>query len=366
MTNIPAITPSQIRSVLDYYSSQVRNVCFHGAPGLGKSEITAQWCRDHAAANGWTFVQAGKGVTIDAPENTFGFIDLRLSTVDPLDFKGSPMLNKEAGFTEYLTSSILPNVERHGKQGVLFLDELPDASGMTLAAASQLILDRRVGTSYILPDGWLIIAAGNRKEDNASAKRLPSQLANRFGHFEIKGSVPDFTKYLAGRGSDGRLAAFLRLRPELLHYRENKDSVAYPTPRSWVAADEVLRNSPDDRDFREALIGSFVGAGAASELEGFLAMATQLTSWKAIVDNPQTANLPEAGSSQAVAAMFALIGMVCNRVDTATIDQAIAYIERMPEDFQVTFMLDLQTKSPELMDTLAVSGWRSRHNNVAV
>ena len=365
MSNIPNITPSQIPAILTYYAASNRNAYFHGAPGIGKSMITAQWAKEYATANGWTFVQAGDGVTIDDPENTFGFIDLRLSTVDPLDFKGSPMLNKEEGFTEYLKSSILPDAQRHGKQGILFLDELADAAGMTLAAASQLILDRRVGTSYILPEGWMIAAAGNRREDNASAKRLPSQLANRFGHVTVNADVPDFAKFLNSQGSDGRLAAFIRLRPELLHYRENKDQVAYPTPRAWVACDEVMR-TVTDQDMRETLTGSFVGTGPASELEGFLAMASQLTSWNAIVADPATANVPEAGSSQAVAAMFALIGMVCNKVDRDTIDQAVAYVERMPEDFQVTFILDMQQKKPDLMDTAAVSGWRSRHNNVAV
>jgi hypothetical protein len=366
MANIPSITPSQIAPALDYYMANFRNAYFHGAPGIGKSMITAQWCKDHAKAHGWTFVQAGGGVTIDDPDMTFGFIDLRLSTVDPLDFKGSPMLNKEEGFTEYLKSAILPDEKRHGKHGVLFLDELADAAGMTLSAASQLILDRRVGTSYVLPDGWLIIAAGNRREDNASAKRLPSQLANRFGHFNVDADVPDFTKYLASQGSDGRLAAFIRLRPELIHFRENKDQVAYPTPRAWVAVDEVLKNITDDKGFRETMIASFVGSGPASELEGFLAMASQLTSWNAIVSDPLTANLPEPGSSQSVAAMFALIGMVCNRVDNATIDQAMAYVGRMPQDFQVCFMLDLQNSKPDLMDNLSVSQWRSANNNVAI
>jgi hypothetical protein len=64
--------------------------------------------------------------------------------------------------------------------------------------------------------------------------------------------------------------------------------------------------------------------------------------------------------------MFAIIGMIVNRVDKDTLPAAITYIERLPDDFQVTFMLDLKAKDPAFFDTLTVSGWRARHNDIAI
>jgi MoxR-like ATPase len=52
----------------------------------------------------------------------------------------------------------------HGKQGILFLDEITSAPPTVSAAAYQLILDRRLG-DYVVPEGWVIFAAGNRQGD---------------------------------------------------------------------------------------------------------------------------------------------------------------------------------------------------------
>jgi MoxR-like ATPase len=45
---------------------------------------------------------------------------------------------------------------------ILFLDEITSAPPTVSAAAYQLILDRRLG-DYVVPEGWVIFAAGNRQ-----------------------------------------------------------------------------------------------------------------------------------------------------------------------------------------------------------
>ena len=59
------------------------------------------------------------------------------------------------------------------------------------AAAYQLILNRRVG-QYTLPDNVYIVAAGNREADKGVTYRMPSPLANRFVHLEIKVDFDDW------------------------------------------------------------------------------------------------------------------------------------------------------------------------------
>jgi len=53
------------------------------------------------------------------------------------------------------------------------------------AAAYQLILNRRVG-KYVLPDNVVMVAAGNRESDKGVTYRMPTPLANRFIHLEMK------------------------------------------------------------------------------------------------------------------------------------------------------------------------------------
>lgn len=109
-----------------------------GAPGIGKSSIVKQI----------------------AQQKDVGFIDLRLALMDPTDLKGIPFYDKESHTALWAPPAFLP---REG-EGILFLDELNSAAPAVQSSAYQLILDRRVG-EYVLPDGWAIVAAGNREGD---------------------------------------------------------------------------------------------------------------------------------------------------------------------------------------------------------
>jgi MoxR-like ATPase len=62
-------------------------------------------------------------------------------------------------------------------QGLVSTSAPPTVS----AAAYQLILDRRLG-DYVVPEGWVIFAAGNRQGDRGVTYSMPAPLANRFSH----------------------------------------------------------------------------------------------------------------------------------------------------------------------------------------
>lgn len=75
---------------------------------------------------------------------------------EPSDLRGIPFRDSNNGEkVEWAVPSMLPNSETHGKQGILFLDEITSAVPSVSAAAYQLILDRRLG-EYRVPDGWAI------------------------------------------------------------------------------------------------------------------------------------------------------------------------------------------------------------------
>lgn len=82
------------------------------------------------------------------------FRDVRAGQLDPVDMRGLPRITSDQ--TEWVPPKFLPT----SGNGILFLDELTSAPQMTQAACYQLVLDRRLG-EYMLPDGWVVIAAGN-------------------------------------------------------------------------------------------------------------------------------------------------------------------------------------------------------------
>lgn len=211
-----------------------------GPPGIGKSSIVAQT----AAAHG------------------LGFIDLRLSQLAPTDLRGLPVADEAAGLSRWFPPEFLP---RDGA-GVLFLDELNLAPPAMQGMAQQLILDRRVG-SYVVPDGWFIWAAGNRKEDRAAVFDMPAPLANRFLHLEVEPDLESFKAYALANGVHEHIIAFLAFRPTLLH-RLDPQQPAWPSPRSWEMAGRLYSAGLD--------LAPAVGAAAAAEFRAYLTLYQDL------------------------------------------------------------------------------------------
>lgn len=136
-----------------------------GPPGIGKSCIVKQV----------------------AGELGIGLIDLRLILLNPIDLKGLPALDRENQKAVWYQPKFLPNQERDGQQGILFLDELPNAPTTVQSAALQLVLDRAIG-NYRLPPGWKVIAAGNRAIDRGGTFALISP--DRLCHTAFMGNGP--------------------------------------------------------------------------------------------------------------------------------------------------------------------------------
>jgi len=65
--------------------------------------------------------------------------------------------------------------------------------------AYGLIHERRIG-EYTLPDGSVIVAAGNRAEDNALVRPMSSALVNRLVHVHLRVSTGDWLEWAAGAG----------------------------------------------------------------------------------------------------------------------------------------------------------------------
>ncbi len=215
-----------------------------GPPGVGKSSVVSQ-------------VTGSSGLDL---------VDLRLSQLAPTDLRGLPVARE--GVARWYPPEFLPQEGR----GVLFLDEINMAPPALQGIAQQLILDRRVG-SYRVPDGWFIWAAGNRKEDRASVFDMPAPLANRFVHFSVAPDLDSFKAHALTAGIDEKILAFLAFRPGLLH-RPDETRPAWPSPRSWMMADRLLRAGLD--------VAPAVGAPVAAEFAAFTSVYSALPDLDAI------------------------------------------------------------------------------------
>jgi hypothetical protein len=362
---LPTITPSQISRVLERNLQTGENTFFHGASGIGKTYLVEEFAKAKAAELGLEFLDVSQGAVPKDPAKTYGYIDFRVALMDALDVKGAPFLDKEKEVTRFLANSILPNVERHGKQGFISFDELSQGATSVTNALSQIFLGGKIGDSYIFPKGWQIGATGNRKEDNAGTNKIGAQILNRFSNYEVIPDANDFARFLLDHGSDGRVGAFCRLKEELLQDYTRGD-IAFPSPRKWVAVDREV-SEIEDHAFLELQVAAHVSVGVAAEFMGFIEITAQLPSFSSIVGDPKEAKVPTPGDKAATAASFAIVGMCAGKqLNEGNIDAVFTYIERLPEDFQVTFALDVMANHTDLQATLAFSTWRSKHGNFAV
>jgi hypothetical protein len=298
-----------------------------GPCGVGKSQIVGQVATDLE----------------------YNFLDVRAVQLDPVDLRGLPRIASDQ--TEWVPPKFLPTT---GK-GILFLDELTSAPQMTQAGCYQLVLDRRLG-EYLLPDGWVVIAAGNPASERGVHFAMPRPLRNRFVHLELEADLDDWCKWAVKARIRPEIIAFLRFKPELLHAADTTaDANAWPTPRSWEMASNVLcgvakrRNAvllSGTSEFEAQLLDGTVGEGTTSELIGFLRQFRQLPSIDEILLNPTTAPVPTETSAQI--AVATALGRV---MTDNSIGRGLTYLDRMPTEMRVMAVRDAAAREVAITHT---------------
>jgi len=221
-----------------------------GGPGIGKSSIVKQ-------------VVDELGMDLERC-----FKDQRLQQIDPVDLRGLPFPGDD-GRLEFHPPSFLPEEGR----GVLFFDELNLAPQQVQAAAYELVLDRKLGDDYQLPDDWVVVAAGNRAGDRAFVNPMAAPLANRFIHWEVVPELEDWKKWAYEVGVRSEVIGFLNFKSEMLYkFDLERNEEAFPTPRTWEKVSKLM----DDGLMGERELASAVGVGSAAEFMAFLRIKEDL------------------------------------------------------------------------------------------
>jgi hypothetical protein len=280
-----------------------------------------------------------------ADDLEYDFLDVRALQLDPIDFRGLPRIADDT--TQWVPPKFLPT---SGK-GILFLDELTSAPQMTQAACYQLVLDRRLG-EYVLPDGWVVIAAGNPASERGVHFSMPRPLRNRFVHLHLEADIKDWCRWAVRATVRPEIIAFLRFRPELLHDGDvTLDQNAWATPRSWEMASNVLNGLGRQPGYANAeieaqLLEGAIGQAATAEFVGFLRLFRQLPSIDEILLNPETATLPDDPSSQ-----IAIATALGRAMSDHSITKGVKYLDRMPTEMRVLAMRDAAARDRAITHT---------------
>ena len=287
-----------------------------GACGVGKSQIVSQVAKDL----------------------NWQFLDVRAVQLDPVDLRGLPRITNDQA--EWVPPKFLPT----SGEGILFLDELTSAPQMTQAGCYQLVLDRKLG-EYTLPEGWVVIAAGNPASERGVHFSMPRPLRNRFVHLELEPDFEDWSKWALKAAIRPEILAFLRFKPTLLHDADvTSDVNAWPTPRSWEMASSVLTgfakrqnggSAVGSSEIEAQLLEGTIGKAATIELVAFLRLFRQLPSVQEILLNPDTAPVPDEPSARI--AIATALGRV---LTDHSIPKGMRYLDRLPAELRVLAMRD--------------------------
>ena len=332
--------PSSASQALKHLIKVQRPVFIWGPPGAGKSDIVHQVATD-----------------LDVELR-----DVRLSLLDPIDLKGFPIVDKEAGNMAWLPANFLPPMTIKGKpnksKGILFLDEMNSAPQAVQASAYQLILNRRIG-DYVLPEGWSMVAAGNRGTDRAVTHAMPSPLANRFVHIDYDVDMDDWYNWATKNDISAELRAFIRFRPNLLHsFDASMNPRSFPSPRSWVFVDSIQGSNLDTATEYELIKGT-VGEGAATEFIAFVKIAKDLPTIDQILMAPEKTELPSSPAAQ-----YALCTALDKKTTKDNIDRVLKYVGRMPTEYQVLYFRSVLLANDTIATTPAFTKWVSQNQEV--
>lgn len=310
--NIPPISIAAAKAALiEQYADPVlrqRASMLWGSRGVGKSSVVRQ-------------VAAHFGVPL---------VDLRLTTIEPVDIRGAIYADDTRGKTVWFPPEFLPTAEQ--PEGVLFLDELTAADQRLQVSAYSLILDRSVG-AYELPRGWLVIAAGNASFHGAISHDMSTALADRMFHFNVQTAIDAFLAHAAANAFAPEVMAYLRVRPDKLDDSEAQvvaEHLVGASPRGWEDVSNVLKSRLSPAAKRTFVQGR-IGAANAAELFGVLAniqAGADVVKLLAARPGPETASLLPTSLDGLYGLIYALQA-AC--VDAGTTARVLEIVEQLPD-----------------------------------
>ncbi len=215
----------------EYVIPQIRQrpVLLLGAPGIGKTQIMEQIAKECGIA------LVAYTITHHTRQSAIG-----LPFVSKQSFGG-----REYTVTEYTMSEIVASLyekmEKTGlSEGILFIDEINCVSE-TLAPAMLQFLQCKTFGSHEIPQGWIIVAAGNPPEYNKSVREFDVVTMDRVKKIEVEPDFAVWKEYAQLQQLHPAVISYLNTRTAYFYKMETTvDGRKFATPRGWEDLSQML------------------------------------------------------------------------------------------------------------------------------
>lgn len=227
-----------------------RPVFLYGPPGIGKTAVMEQI----------------------AEEMEIGLVSYSMTHHTRQSAIGLPFITKkvfdgkEYDVSEYTMSEILASVyeyiEKSGKkEGILFLDEINCVSE-TLSPSMLRFLQYKTFGSHAVPDGWVVVTAGNPPEYNKSVREYDIATLDRIKKIDVDANYDVWREYAVNKNVHPAIIAYLDIKKSDFYIIENTPKGKnFVTARGWEDLSRMMsvfenKNIPIDISLIEQYIQS--------------------------------------------------------------------------------------------------------------
>jgi len=206
-----------------------RPIFLLGAPGVGKTAIMEQ-------------VAAELGIALVSYSMTH---HTRQSALGLPFIVQKTYANEQYDVSEYTMSEIIASIyevmENSGiKEGILFLDEINCVSE-TLAPSMLQFLQYKVFGRHSVPEGWVIVTAGNPPEYNKSVREFDVVTMDRLKILEVEANINVWKKYAIDKGLHGAVINYLEINKDDFYIIETTvKGRGYVTARGWEDLSQII------------------------------------------------------------------------------------------------------------------------------
>jgi hypothetical protein len=207
-----------------------RPVFLMGPPGIGKTAVMAQVAQELGIA----FVSYS--MTHHTRQSALGLPIIKKKTYDGTEYDVSEYTMSE------IIASVYERMEQTGKrEGILFLAEINCVSE-TLTPLMLQFLQYKVFGRHRVPDGWVVVTAGNPPEYNASVREFDFVTWDRLKRIDVEPDLAAWKEYAYDIGVHPAVLSYLDAKPgDFYRIEATVDGTAFVTARGWTDLSEMIR-----------------------------------------------------------------------------------------------------------------------------